>query len=660
MPWNDIAKKLLPEGSEPQLDSLTQLLEASAGERLQALAVLRFLESLKGPLAGLTERFRFLAQTCGSWSAAKLALSLLREPLATPSQELHQALRSNHCVPAAIRLCEALRQSGCQDEARRLLALEAAALLSDGARQQVELLQHLLESATPEALESLAYLARQLRLVGWEACGSWGLVEDPQRGLVINDGAHPEQREAFGMTYTSEPICLEGQIRSRLQFMARLEILGLTDRCHLEVSSDGQEWVKLTKFDGVQEWANREVDLSAFDGQTIRLRFHVISGHDRQGGGVFLDRLCLTGVLPDRSLALGWQTQGWEKDVVVSGSEVPWACSSPDDNHLTSLPIALDAIDSPTLLLSYRLQTSSLYERCGLELKVDDQDWQEVTIFETGEGRRTIDLAPYQGSSVRLRFSTNLNPRRPGDGFYLTRLKLVGTGTSHTCHRLAPLDGSPEDGQPQREALRQLALAGRFEELGHLARLVEQLKSVACALSFLPHLQNEQDLRALLVLHLAFKERAGDLFEQLRASSRPDEDLERLARLMVLTGPEGYLGARDLLGEGLFSPGEVDANIDFYLELARVWGVEMAESAFNVLLVPVAAESLAERRQAFAQLVTACPDEPDEALRDWGLVTRWTGEQSLGEAMGCFVEQLAAEGQEKARDHLAQAQRVAS
>ncbi|MGE0493816.1 MAG: hypothetical protein AB7S38_31695 [Vulcanimicrobiota bacterium] len=660
MPWNDIANKLLPEGTEPQLESLAQLLEASAGERLQSLAVLRFLESLKGPLDGLTERFRFLAQTCGSWSAAKLALSLLREPLETPSQELHQALRSNHCVPAAIRLCEALRQSGCQDQERRLLALEAAALLSDGARQQVELLQHLLDSAPLETLESLAFLARQLRLVGWEACGSWGLVEDPQRGLVINDGAHPDRREAFGMTFTSEPISLEGQIRSKLQFMAKVEILGLTDRCHLEVSSDGQEWVKLVKFDGSQPWSSREVDLSAYDGQTIRLRFHVISGHDRQGGGVYLDRLCLTGVLPDRSLALGWQAQAWERDVVVAGSEIPWACTSGDDNHLTSQPIVLDSIGSPTLLLSYRLQTSSLYERCQLELQVDEQDWQEVSAFESGEGRRTIDLAPYGGRTVRLRFSTNLNPRRPGDGFFLTRLKLVGTGASHSCHRMAPLDGSPEDGQPQREGLRQLALAGRFEELGHLARLVAQLKSVACALSFLPHLQTEQDLQALLVLHLAFKEQAGELFERLRASSRGDEDLERLARLMVLTGPDGYLAARDLLGEGLLAAGEVDANIDLYLELARLWGVDLAESAFNLLLVPVAAESLAERRQAFVQLVQACPDEPDDALRDWGLVTRWTGDQSLGEAVGSFVTRLEAEGQEKARNHLAQAQRVAS
>ncbi len=661
MTWNEIAQNLIKNGSPAQLSSLSALLEASGGERLQSLAVLRFLETLPGDLVELTDLFRALGQTCGSWPAAKLALSLAEKPLAIPLPEFREALRSNHCVPAAMRLCSALMRSDCQDPSRRLMALETAALLTDKGKRQESLLKPLLDQNTPAPLlTALLDLARQLNKVSWASQGSWGYLENPERGLVYNDGANPEQRESFGMTLTSEPIRLDGQIRSKLSFWLKLEIFGLTDRCHLEISSDGgREWTKLLKFDGQCDWTRREVDLSDYDGRTVLLRFHVLSGHDRKGGGVYLDRLSLSGVLPERSLPLFFDGEGWDRDGVYEGQEVLWSCTEPD-RELVSAPVELSDLKLPTLLLNYTVRASSVYENCQLFIRPQEQEWQLLRQFDPQPGERqcTLDLEAYQGQTVQLRFQSNLKPRRPADGVRLTRIKLVGS--RQLCHRIQTLDGSPSDGPVQREAVCRLLEDGQYEELLRLHPLTGRLHSVACALEFLPHLRNDEDLKALLLLHLAFKDQASSLFEQLRAQAGPQDSLERLARLMILTKPGQFNQTLDLLGEGLLPAAEVEPNIDLFVELAEHWDRGSAEASLSQVMIPIAGETLQERREAFRRLKDQFLEEPERALKAWGTLTRWTGNQSLAELVERFVNELAESSPEEVCDRLARSQRTAA
>ncbi|MCA9796921.1 MAG: immune inhibitor A, partial [Candidatus Eremiobacteraeota bacterium] len=93
----------------------------------------------------------------------------------------------------------------------------------------------------------------------------------------------------------SPPINLAAIRNSALLFDSRYEIEQSFDRLHLEVSTDNKIWNKLEDFTGRSEWSQHLVDLSRYDGQTIRLRFRMESDSSVVRDGFYLDNISVVG-----------------------------------------------------------------------------------------------------------------------------------------------------------------------------------------------------------------------------------------------------------------------------------------------------------------------------------------------------------------------------
>ncbi len=131
---------------------------------------------------------------------------------------------------------------------------------------------------------------------GWQAEGCWGRVALEGRGFVYADspsGDYPPDQDS---SLTSPPISLEGLAGSTLLFDTRYNLQRLYDSVYLEVTSDGEEWTRVGYYSNVREdWSQEMIDLSDYDGQTIKLRFRLRTDRKEQRDGFYLDRLALVG-----------------------------------------------------------------------------------------------------------------------------------------------------------------------------------------------------------------------------------------------------------------------------------------------------------------------------------------------------------------------------
>ncbi|MEW6278752.1 MAG: S8 family serine peptidase, partial [Candidatus Eremiobacterota bacterium] len=105
----------------------------------------------------------------------------------------------------------------------------------------------------------------------------WGRVSVTGRGKVWTDSPSGEYENGANRALTSPEISLEGVRGSSLTFDCRHDLENRFDKVALEASSDGQNWTSLREFTGRQGWDRYRVDLSAFDGRKIRLRFRLTS-----------------------------------------------------------------------------------------------------------------------------------------------------------------------------------------------------------------------------------------------------------------------------------------------------------------------------------------------------------------------------------------------
>jgi hypothetical protein len=118
-----------------------------------------------------------------------------------------------------------------------------------------------------EALEAAEKLARSQP--EWTAVGSWS-----RQGSAWIDrlfiGAPLEQH------LTTPPLPLAGLRDVRVEFSEKHDLRVDKNLAELEISVDGQSYTSLEQFPGLSaDWNPRSVDLSAFSGRTVQLRFAV-------------------------------------------------------------------------------------------------------------------------------------------------------------------------------------------------------------------------------------------------------------------------------------------------------------------------------------------------------------------------------------------------
>lgn len=599
--------------ANPELQPFLELGIAPA----QAEKAVRYLRSDgagNGTLASRSRRLAVLANACGSLPNAKLAYSLAVRAEGEPDdlgiRLLAVCLSCADCVPAAVRLWKAAREAEVRDET---LLVTAARLGGDGS-ETVKLLNLL--RARPEQARVVAELARQLTAPGWHAEGSWGGRPDPERQLIWWDYARAAERVPFGMGLTSAPLSLLSRVGSRFVFEARWEILGVTDRCHLEISRDGgKKWDKLARYEGVSDWTEHSIDLREYDGHTVLLRFQVLSGGQRQGRGFEMARPRVEGVPVARRLQIDFSrlAQGWlrrrseDRGELLSGhlSESP----------LLSAPLQLPVMESPTLTLEGRLVASSVYASATVEVISESGEKQLLEIPTSAEWRR-LRLPLELIGELSLRLSARFNSRKDDDGLWVRKMMIQGGDVGR--REAVLLDGGGEDGEKERLGLLQLLSAGDLERLEELAALRRGLPSLRSALALLPLIKAPEHVPILLDLFSKLKEEAIPSFALLTELAKED-DLALQTQVLLTSGLPFYATTRDHLGDGLVSREEFALNCGLYLKMRIGWSEEASRAGLGLLLTPVGGETLAERADRFAALLEAHP-QPDEFFSAWEAV----------------------------------------
>jgi len=129
----------------------------------------------------------------------------------------------------------------------------------------------------------------------WVA-GSWGQVEVPGRGKVWTDSPSGDYGNNANSAITSKSISLANLSGSKLIFDAKYATENNYDKVQLEVSRDGgRNWDAKATFTGASEWGSRSVDLSAYDGQNVQVRFRLTSDGSVTGDGFSFANVVVAG-----------------------------------------------------------------------------------------------------------------------------------------------------------------------------------------------------------------------------------------------------------------------------------------------------------------------------------------------------------------------------
>lgn len=592
---------------------MKRLLDMGIGDSAAENAVVLLSAGANGS-STLEERVELLlelARACGNLQNAKLAYSLaLRSEVVLDSQTvplLVNALRHSDCVPAAVRLWKAAEQAGAS-QAENLVT---AARLGENGAEQIRVLNLL--KAEPEKEEYASSLARRLSAPGWSSEGSWGTYFDCERGLVWWDFARPQHRRNFGMTLACEPIELRQRLGACFVFLARTEITGTTDRCHLEVSSDGSRWDKLKKFDGVTDWTEYRIDLSEFRNRRVYLRFHVLTGGQRGGRGIEVagPRLETVAVAAQRTVQFE-PVEGWSNTSQVSRL---WHAHS-SETVLVSEPFEVAQVAAPTIAVETKTASSSAFAEAILELlNSEHQVTSSLRLEGTSDwGQRTLPLPEgFQDGLYRLRMRPRFAARKPEDGFWIRQASLLFGAPEDL--QVQVLDGSVEDGFMEKKALLHLLEQGTVSELEKLYRLREGLPSLRSALALTKVVEEESQVPALLVLFSRLGEEAVAAFSTLKELA-VDEDLDLQARVLLASGLSEYPSTRDHLGAGLLSGSEFETLCRLYLVVRERWSEADTRHGLSLLLTPIAGEELSARSEKFESLLSL-HSRPDDLFAAW-------------------------------------------
>lgn len=132
----------------------------------------------------------------------------------------------------------------------------------------------------------------------WKAEGSWTLVSD-NGNHFFSDSPGTDYPSDCNMGLLSRPFSLQSLRSPRLAYSARFHIEPNFDRLSVEVTADeGKSWQEVDRLSGRAPWTRRTCDLAAFEGQTIQVRFRLVSDGDIEFTGVDVDDVTVSGESP--------------------------------------------------------------------------------------------------------------------------------------------------------------------------------------------------------------------------------------------------------------------------------------------------------------------------------------------------------------------------
>lgn len=254
----------------------------------------RALEGLSNmPREHREEALQTLGQLSARAKDARQALELWPLLLGRPERLLERAGALSELAgrmgPAAAASAWPLLDEGSGAELSRVRWLEIAARTAPAGASLADL-EPVYRNLCSQPLDDRATAALEgvlARRPSWTREGVWETRRDPQRGAVWSNrlfiGA------PFKNELTTPPIRLTDLDSARVVFAARHDLRTEKNQAELEISADeGKSWTALARFQGAQrtEWADQEVDLSAYLSKTVQLRLRVAPEHwDESGPG---------------------------------------------------------------------------------------------------------------------------------------------------------------------------------------------------------------------------------------------------------------------------------------------------------------------------------------------------------------------------------------
>ncbi len=276
----------------------------------------------------------------------------------------------------------------------------------------------------------------------WDWGAPWGLVTttsySPSTSMTDSPlGSYDENANTSLDTFVS----LVGSNSPVLSFWQKQSLEPGADFGYVEVSTDGgTTWSNIWTSTGIQDWNQERINLNAYAGQVIGLRFRVVTNGSGPGDGWHIDNVTIenspvSAPYPfaddmESGIAPWWYTDPWGQTTVEANSgSTSWTDSPNSDyanNANTSLRLDIDLTGAlmPVLKFAHRYSFESNVDFGYIEVSTDGgASWNPVYSLTGGNPTWSdvlIDLTEYAGraqASIRWRISSNGGGT--ADGWYI-------------------------------------------------------------------------------------------------------------------------------------------------------------------------------------------------------------------------------------------------
>lgn len=617
------ASKHPPEQKE---QALQELLEAYDGSVSRTLVDYSFLvrSGLKGELNHRAHELAEFSRALDSRSQGRKALIDFQRAGGQDPDLLTRSLGLSGDLEKGFHWWKTA--GGAQvSETQRQTALELTARFDALSRVDSEaLLTSLLDSPPNEAtVDNLKKLLDQIESPALSPSAKWR-VQDSDWRIRVDSGWNHELK--------LDPVEVEGVLNPRLRFQAdhhqgdgKLEILvkksaayGYQPSLDFQLA-DGRQEVQLPS-----ERAQIEIDVKP------RSSNDVVE--------VSLGDFELVGDRPVVFARPEWTARGKWGPSLSDRFAVSWA-DSPVGPHgsgrtdaLVSSTVDLAGCESPHLAFEARCEMKSWGDACRLEVAGENGEWKELKAYngEFNWNPQQFSLEGFEGQKVRFRFRMETGDTEDEDGIEIADFRVLGKGEGE---HVQPISGSTADkGQTRRlvKAYLELEPEQREPAVALWARLAEEHQQVTLPLDFWEAHHSDQPLQpqldAFLRLNLKHPKDAGKLLALL---NQRNGDLTQRAELLTRFSSNEYEAAMEFLDQS-------ETPLPYYLQLTETGRPDSIEEALAALELPLAEDSLLERREWFADLAGSLGSN-EEATASWNVVARWVpGNESPKELLQTF------------------------
>lgn len=234
----------------------------------------------------------------------------------------------------------------------------------------------------------------ETNLSGWTTTGTWNVTPQQSHSgsKSLTDSPNMDYADYLDThAQLNTPLNLTNMVNASLQFYAKADIALDGDYCSLEYSLNGNNWTTMDFFTGAFDWTEKTYNLNGMLGQSIYIRFRMVTNDYGNAPGIYIDNLRFFG----------------------SGMIVP------NTDNVTAPPIT-DLVISPN---PFKLQTRidfnlNAKEAARIELNIYNLKGQKVTTL--------LNNSLTKGAHSTQWYGCDKNNQSVGSGIYFAVMQVNG------------------------------------------------------------------------------------------------------------------------------------------------------------------------------------------------------------------------------------------